>query len=97
MLLFTWSLCHLSLRLTREYKTLLWSLYLAWNILKQCVDRQPSILVSLLSVNSANYRLKIMENIPASSKKQNLNLLHPGNYLLSIYIVLGTVSKLKMI
>ena len=38
-----------------------------------------------------------MENIPASSKKQNLNLLHPGNYLLCIYIVLGTVSNLKVI
>ena len=38
-----------------------------------------------------------MENIPASSKRQNLNLLHPGNYLLGIYIVLGTVSNLKVI
>lgn len=36
-------------------------------------------------------------NILASSKKQNLNLLHAGNYLLSIYVVLGTVSNLKMI
>ena len=31
------------------------------------------------------------ENIPESSKKQNLNLLHAGNYLHSIYIVFTTI------
>ena len=42
--------------------------------------------------------MKIMErNIPAGSKKQSLNVLHPGNYLLSIYTVLGTVSNLEII
>ena len=31
------------------------------------------------------------ENIPESSKKQNLNLLHAGNYLHIIYIVFTTI------
>ena len=30
-------------------------------------------------------------------KKQNLNLLHTGCYLQSIYIVLGVISNLEMI
>ena len=34
---------------------------------------------------------------PTSSKKQNLNLLHAGNYLHSIYIVLGIIGNLEMI
>ena len=43
-----------------------------------------------------------MENIqekiiPESSKKQNLNLPQLGNYLHSIYIVLGTTSTLEVI
>lgn len=37
------------------------------------------------------------KEIPESSKKQNLNLLHASNYLHSIYIVLGVVSNLDMI
>ena len=40
--------------------------------------------------SSANQRWKnIGGKIPESSKKQNLNLVHTGNYLHGIYIVLG--------
>ena len=31
------------------------------------------------------------------SKKQNLNLSHDGNYLHTIFIVLGIISNLEMI
>ena len=34
---------------------------------------------------------------PESSPKQNLNLPYAGNYLHSIYIVLGIISNLEMI
>ena len=34
--------------------------------------------------------------IPETSQKQNLNLVHPGNYLHSIYVVLGIISYLEM-
>ena len=37
------------------------------------------------------------KKIPESSKKQNLNLLQTGNYLHSIYIVLGIISNLETI
>ena len=56
--------------------------------------------------DSTNHRSKIFtdKKIPESSKKQNLNLLHTGNYLHCIYsylhiiyIVLGIISNLEMI
>ena len=31
-----------------------------------------------------------------SSRKQNLNLLHAGNYLYNIFIVLGVISNLEI-
>ena len=37
------------------------------------------------------------KKIPESSKKQSLNLLPAGNYLHSIYIILGIISNLEMI
>ena len=40
---------------------------------------------------------KYSPKIPENSKKQNLNLPCTGNYLHSIYIVLGIVSNLDMI
>ena len=35
--------------------------------------------------------------IPESSKKQNLNLPHAGNYVHSTYISLGILSHLEMV
>ena len=39
----------------------------------------------------------IWEDIPKSSKKQNLHLSRSGNYLHRIYIVLGIISNLEII
>ena len=36
------------------------------------------------------------ENIPETSKQQNLNFLYASNFLHSIYIVLGIISNPKM-
>ena len=58
----------------------------------------PSVFVGSKSTDSNNCGSKIFEkNTPEISKKQNLNLLHVGNYLHSIYIVLGIISNLDMI
>ena len=47
---------------------------------------------------STNHRSRIFEKqIPESSKKQNLNLLHAGNYLNSIYIVLITSHRASQV
>ena len=56
------------------------------------MHRQPSV-----STDSSNRGSKIYEKIPESSKKQNCNMLHTGNYLHSIYIVSGIISNLEMI
>ena len=58
-------------------------------------------------MDSTNYRLKYFFKNPESSKKQNLNLLHAGNnlhsiyivvynYFHGIYIVLDVISNLEM-
>ena len=50
----------------------------------------PSMLLSVGSslTDSTNSRSKISrKKIPESSKKQNLNLPHSGNYSHSIYLV----------
>ena len=57
----------------------------------------PSIPMDSASVASTNCGSKISKTIPESSKKQNLNLPHPNNYLHIIYIVLGIFSSLEMI
>ena len=50
------------------------------------------------SADSTNHRWKICgKKIPESATKQNLNLLHAGNYLHSIYVVLGIITDLEMI
>ena len=57
---------------------------------------QPILHVSkniLENIFSKNIWKKTSE----SSKKQNLNLPHAGNYLRSIYIILGTISNLCML
>ena len=47
---------------------------------------------------STNHGSKIFEKkIPESSIKQNLNLLHAGNYLNSIYIVLITIHRASQV
>ena len=38
----------------------------------------------------------IWKKTPESSKKQNLNLPHAGNYLHSIYIILGIICNLEL-
>ena len=45
------------------------------------------------SKDSLNCAWKIFRNkkVPESFKKQNLNLLHAGNYLHSFYIVFTTI------
>ena len=48
---------------------------------------QPSMPAGSTSADSTNHGSKIFKKFPESSKKQNLNLLHDGNYLHSIYIV----------
>ena len=49
-------------------------------------------------MDSTNGGSKIFrKKIPESSKKQNLNLLHASNYLLSIYSVFGIGPNLEMI
>ena len=53
---------------------------------------QPFLSTGSAFTDLTNLRLKIFwEKIPESSKKQNLNLLHAGNYLNSIYIVRITI------
>ena len=48
----------------------------------------PSYLQGSESTDSMNHGLKILKNkSPESSQKLNLNLLHSGNYLHSIYII----------
>ena len=44
------------------------------------------------STSDRKYLKKILE----SSKRQNLDLPHVGNYLHSIYTVLGIISNLKI-
>ena len=44
-----------------------------------------------------NHGLKILKIILESYQKQNLNLLHTGNYLHHIYFVLDIISNLEMI
>ena len=50
-------------------------------------------------VDSTNRGPKIFgeKKIPECSQKQKLNLPHSGNYLHSIYIVLGILSNPEMI
>ena len=68
---------------------------------KQGIKRtysQPSVSTGSTSMNSTKHKWKIFKGkIPESSKKQNLNLLQPINYLHSIYIVLSFISNLEMI
>ena len=45
-------------------------------------------------------KLQIENNrkkIPESSKRQNLNVPHPSNYVCNVYIVLSTINNLEMI
>jgi len=50
------------------------------------------------SMDSANWGSKIFgKKNPENSKKQNLNLLHTGNYFHSIYIALDTISNPEII
>lgn len=54
----------------------------------------PSYLQGSESTDSTNRGLKILKNkSPESSQKLNLNLLHSGNYLHSIYIIFTTMYK----
>ena len=49
-------------------------------------------------MDSTNHILKIFfKKISDSSKKQNLNFVHAGNYLHSIYTLLDIISYLEMI
>lgn len=60
---------------------------------------QPSVSVGSTSIYSTNKPSKIFEKEknPESSKRQNLNLPLVGNYLHSIYTVLGIISNIEMI
>lgn len=54
-------------------------------------DRQPPI-----STGSTKHGLNVFEEkTPENSKVPNLNLPNTGNYLHTIYIVLGIISKLR--
>ena len=51
-----------------------------------------------VSINSTNHGWRMLgEKNPGSSEKQNLNLPGTGDYLQSIYFVLGIISNLEMI
>ena len=58
----------------------------------------PSICVSSTSVAAIKLRSKILfKKLSESFTKQNLNLLHIGGLLYSIYIVFGNISNLELI
>lgn len=73
------------------------------------IYRQPSLSEGSALVESTNLRLKVFgKKFSESSKEQNLNLPHTGNYLHIIYIVfttflhnidivLGIISNLEVI
>ena len=52
---------------------------------------QPSLSVGSACTDSTSKGLKLFLKIPESPQKQNLNLLHAGNYLHLIYIVFTTI------
>ena len=56
-----------------------------------------SVSIGSVSSDVSSHRLKILEKIQKVTKKPNLNLPHAGNYLHSIYIMLGMLSNLEMI
>ena len=56
----------------------------------------PSISVGSIFMDSTNHESEIFLKIPHILKKQNLNLSHTGNYLHSIYTVLG-INNLEMV
>lgn len=59
---------------------------------------RSSIYTGSASVNSTNCRSKkYFKRNSRKFQKQNLNLLHTGNYLYGTYIILGIVSILEMI
>ena len=65
---------------------------------KHCTADHLFLLVPPASVDSTKWKLKIFEKkfqkVPES---KNLNLQHAGNYLQSIYIVLGVTNNLEII
>ena len=59
---------------------------------------RPSIQASSVSLDWTNHRSKKLFVLNLESfLKQNLNLLHAGNYSHSIYIVLGIINNLETI
>ena len=56
------------------------------------LGNKPSVFVSSIASDSTNHGLKnIWKIIPESLEKQNLNLLHTGNYLHNSYIALHII------
>ena len=63
------------------------------DILKACTLSPLYLWVLYLQIQLTNDPKYLRKKFPESSKKQNLNLLHSGNYLHSIYIVLGIICQ----
>ena len=68
------------------------------SVLPVLMKTVSSLNLEFASVDVTSHRLKIFrkQKNPESSQKQNLNLSHSGNYLHSIYIILGISRNLEM-
>ena len=76
---------------------LLFFVKLSWPLCFTYTFCPPYPLVPYLTIQPTADRKYLERKIPKCSQKQNLNLLQVGNYLHSIYIVLGSICNLKMI
>ena len=82
-----------------KYSTSLWWMFITIDTHTHTHTR-PSIAVDSASVDWINCGLNIRgwgTGIPENSKKKNLKFPYTGNYLSSIFIVLGIVHNLDMI